>query len=51
MFDEKASSPCKSENVIYRLFRSFLKGKTQEEAFDILKDDKPKDLDDTKEDE
>lgn len=51
MFDEKASSPCESENVIYRLFHSFLKGRTQEEAFDALKDDKPNDLDDTQEDE
>ena len=49
MFDEKASSPCESENIIYRLFHSFLKWKTKEEK-DILKDDQPN-LDTPKEDE
>lgn len=42
MFDETASSQCEGENLIYRLFWKFLKGKTKEEAIkDILKEDKP----------
>ena len=41
MFDEEASSQCESENIIYRLFWMFIRGKTKEEALDALKDDKP----------
>ena len=41
MFDETASSQCESENIIYRLFWMFIRGKTKEEALDALKDDKP----------
>lgn len=42
MFDEEASSQCESENIIYRLFWMFIRGKTKEQAIDALKDDKPK---------
>lgn len=41
MFDETASSQCESENIIYRLFWMFIRGKTKEEALNALKDDKP----------
>lgn len=40
MFDEEASSQCGGENLIYRLYKKFLKGATKEEALDeILKED------------
>ena len=40
MFDETAESQCGSENLIYRLFRKFIEGATQEEALkEILKED------------
>lgn len=42
MFDETAESQCWSENLIYRLFWMYIKGKTKEQALDALKDDKPK---------
>lgn len=42
MYDEEASSQCESENLIYRLFWMFIRGKTKEQALDALKDDKPK---------
>ena len=41
MFDEEASSQCESENIIYRLFWMFIRGKTKEQALETLKDDKP----------
>lgn len=41
MFDETASSQCEGENIIYRLFWMFIRGKTKEEALEALKDDKP----------
>lgn len=41
MYDWEAHSNCESENIIYRLFWMFLKGKTKEEAIEeVLKDDK-----------
>lgn len=42
MYDWPAESPCESENIIYRLFWMFIRGKTKEQAIDALKDDKPK---------
>lgn len=42
MYDWPAESPCWSENIIYKLFWMFIKGKTKEEALAALKDDKPK---------
>lgn len=41
MYDWPAESPCESENIIYRLFWMFIRGKTKEQAIDALKDDKP----------
>ena len=46
MFDETAESQCGSENLIYRLYKKFLKGATQEQALnEILKEDSQKDTD------
>ena len=42
MYDYPAESPCESENIIYRLFWMYIRGKTREQAIDTLKDDKPK---------
>lgn len=40
MYDYPAESQCWSENLIYRLFRKFIEGATQEEALkEILKED------------
>lgn len=40
MYDYPAESQCWSENLIYRLYKKFLKGATQEEAIkEILKED------------
>lgn len=40
MYDYPAESQCWSENLIYRLYKKFLKGATQEEALkEILKED------------
>lgn len=46
MFDEEANSPCWSENLIYRLYKKYLKGATKEEAIDdILREDSQNDTD------
>lgn len=46
MFDEEASSQCGSENLIYRLYKKYLKGATKKEALDeILKEDSQNDTD------
>ena len=48
MFDEKATSNCWSENLIYRLFAEYLKGATQEEALNkILREDSQNDTEST----
>lgn len=46
MFDEEASSQCGSENLIYRLYKKYLKGATKKEALDeILREDSQNDTD------
>ena len=48
MYDYPAESPCGSENLIYRLYKKFLKGATKEEAIDeILKEDSQNDTEST----
>lgn len=48
MFDYPAESQCWSENLIYRLYKKFLKGATQEEALkEILKEDSQNDTEST----
>ena len=40
MYDNDIESNCWSENLIYRLYKKFLKGATQEEALnEILRED------------
>ena len=49
MYDYPAESQCGSENLIYRLYKKFLKGATKEEALDeILKEDSQNNTESTK---
>lgn len=48
MYDNDIESNCWSENLIYRLYKKFLKGATKEEALDeILREDSKNDTEST----